>query len=298
MRKIRSLWLTSVVASCLVTAGVLLVGTLGFPASAGAAAASRTYVCSGASIASPGVLTGTFDNVLVQGVCAVPAGPAVVTGSVTIAPGGALVAAFAGGQLTVDKDVVVLTGGTAILGCFASSFACLDDPNQTNPTLNSPVVIKRDLSAVGALGVIVHDGTVGRDVSEAGGGGGVTCTPSGFFAAIGSPAYSNFEDSSVGRDLAVTGLRSCWFGALRVNVGRDLTYANNSFADPDASEVHTNVIGRDMSCIGNSPAVQYGDAVNGGPNQVGRNAAGECGFNVLLPNPVPSGPLTPISVRG
>jgi hypothetical protein len=95
----------------------------------------------------------------------------------------------------------------------------------------------------------------------------------------------------------VTGLQSCWFGTLRVNVGRDLTYANNTLADPDASEVHTNVVGRDMSCSGNSPAVQYGDAENGGPNQVGRHATGECRFNLLLNNPVPDGRLTPISVR-
>lgn len=291
-----SVRLMSVLGSVALTAGVLVVGTLGAPAVA--AAASGTYVCSGASIDSPGVLSGTFDNVLVQGVCAVPAGPAVVNGTVTVAPGGALVAAFAGGQLTVKKDVDVSSGGTAILGCFASSFPCLDDPNQNNPTLNSPVVIKRDLSATGALGVILHDATVGRDVSEAGGGGGLTCEPVGFFVAIGSPAYSDFEDSTVGRDMTVTGLQSCWFGTLRVNVGRDLTYASNSFADPDASEVHTNVVGRDMSCSGNDPAVQYGDAFNGGPNQVGRHAVGECSFSVSLPNPVPNGPLTPISVRG
>jgi hypothetical protein len=296
MSKTWSLRVTSVLGSFLLTAGVLAGVTFG--TSSVAAAASGTFVCSGASLESPGVLSGSYNDVLVQGVCVVPAGPAMVKGSVTVAPGGALIAAFAGGQLTVQKDVDVSTGGTAILGCFASSFACLDDPNQDSPTLNSPVFIKRDLSAVGALGVIVHDGTIGRDVTESGGGGGVTCDPTGFFASIGQPAYSDFEDSSVGRDMSVTGLQSCWFGALRVNVGRDLTYANNTFADPDASEVHTNVVGRDMSCSGNNPAVQYGDAAGGGPNQVGRNAVGECAFNVSLPNPVPDGPLTPISIRG
>ena len=47
----------------------------------------------------------------------------------------------------------------------------------------------------------------------------------------------------------------------------------------------------------NSPAVQHGDAGNGAPNQVGRNAHGECGFDVLEPNPAPDSLLTPISVR-
>jgi len=290
-----SLRLTRVLGSCLLSAGVLAVGAIAVPGEA--SAASQTYVCSGTSLNSPGVLSGTFRNVLVQGVCIVPAGPAVVNGTLTVESGGALVAAFAGGHLTVTKDVVVSEGGTAILGCFASSFPCLDDPNQNSPTLNSPVLVRRDVLASGALGVLMHDTTVRRDVREVGGGGGVTCDPTGFFAMVGSPAYSDYEDSTVGRDLSVSGLNSCWFGTLRVNVGRDLSYANNTFADPDASEVHNNAVGRDISCSGNSPAVQYGDAGNGAPNQVRRNAHGECGFNVLQPNPAPDGPLTPISVR-
>jgi hypothetical protein len=213
------------------------------------------------------------------------------------------VAAFAGGHLTVGRDVKVLAGGTAILGCFASSFPCIDDPNPSSPTLNGPVSIGRDLIANEPLGVLMHDGAVGRDVRESGGGGGVTCVPSGIFAMFHSPVYSDYEDSTVGRDLSVTALQSCWFGTLRVNVGRDLSYAGNTFADSDASEVHTNVVGRDISCSANSPNVQYGDAMNGGPNEVGRNASGECGFDVLKPNPagnppaMPPGPLTPISVR-
>jgi hypothetical protein len=290
-----SLRLTSVLGSCLLTAGVLAVGSIAVPDEA--SAASQTHVCSGTSLNSPGVLSGTFRDVVVQGVCVVSNGPAVVNGTLTVESGGALVAAFAGGHLTVKKDVVVSKDGTAILGCFASSFPCLDDPNQNSPTLNSPVVVRRDVLAFGALGVLMHDTTVGRDVREVGGGGGVSCNPTGFFAMVGSPAYSDYEDSTVGRDLSVAGLNSCWFGTLRVKVGRDLAYAHNTFADPDASEVHNNAVGRDISCSGNSPAVQYGDAANGAPNQVGRNAHGECGFNVLQHNPAPDGPLTPISVR-
>jgi hypothetical protein len=194
----------------------------------------------------------------------------------------------------------VLTGGTAILGCFASSSPCLDDPNPNSPTLNGPVSIGRDLIANAPLGVLMHDGTVGRDVQESGGGGGVTCDvpTSGIFNAIGSPVFSDYEDSSVGRDFTVTGLQSCWFGTLRVNVGRNLSYVGNTLADPDASEVHTNTVGKDISCSGNSPQVQYGDAINGGPNVVQRNASGECGFNILLPNPQGSTNFDPISVSG
>lgn len=285
--------LTGILGGCALTVGVIATGMVVAPRAA--SADTGTHVCG--TPESQGVLSGSFQEVLVEGVCAVPAGPAVVSRDLTVAPGGAIVAAFAGGHLTVRRDVRVLAGGTAILGCFASSFPCLDDPNQSSPTLNGPVSIGRDLIASATLGVLMHDGTVGRDVQESGGGGGVTCEPSGIFATFNSPVYSDYEDSSVGRDLSVTGMQSCWFGTLRVNVGRDLSYVGNTLADPDASEVHTNMVGKDISCSGNSPNVQYGDAFNGGPNQVQRNASGECGFNVLLPNPSPDGPLTPISVR-
>jgi hypothetical protein len=122
------------------------------------------------------------------------------------------------------------------------------------------VVIRGDLQASAPLGVLVHDGTIGGD-------------------------------------FRVTGLRSCWFGTLRVHIKGDALYAHNTFADPDASEVNSNVVAGDLSCFGNSPAVQFGDAVAGVPNQVSGDGRGECGFHVLLHNPPPSGPLTPSSVR-
>ena len=199
-----SLRLTSVLGSCLLTAGVLAVGSIAVPDEA--SAASQTHVCSGTSLNSPGVLSGTFRDVVVQGVCVVSNGPAVVNGTLTVESGGALVAAFAAGHLTVTKDVEVSRDGTAILGCFASSFPCLDDPDQNSPTLNSPVLVRRDVLARGGLGVLMHDTTVRRDVHEVGGGGGVNCNPTGFFEMVGSPAYSDYEDSTVGRDLSVSGL--------------------------------------------------------------------------------------------
>ena len=42
-----------------------------------------------------------------------------------------------------------------------------------------------------------------------------------------------------------------------------------------------------LACSGNSPAVQLGDS-DGSPNLVAGNATGECGFNVMLPNPGPN----------
>ena len=72
--------------------------------------------------------------------------------------------------------------------------------------------------------------------------------------------------------------------------------ANNKMADPDANEALANVIHGSIACFANSPAVQYGDS-GSSPNQVRRHAFGECAFNVRQPNPAPSGPLEPISVK-
>jgi hypothetical protein len=283
---------------------VVPLGALGGSAT-GAAAASAT-TCSG-TLASPASLAGgTYSSVAVTGVCAVNAGQVVVTGDVTISgPNGALSAAFAHNKsgpgtsgLTVHGNVLVGTGATAILGCFATSSPCNDDPNKnTNPTLNSPDVVDGDLIATNALGVLVHDTTIVGDVRESGGGGGAfsgpgkNCTPTGIFNKFGSPVFSDYEDSMIGGNLWITGLQSCWLGALRDKVGGSITFSNNIMADPDANEVLTNTIQGNLICAGNSPANQYGDS-HGSPDTVGGFATGQCGFGVLQRNPsIPTGTL-------
>ena len=258
---------------------------------ASAAAAAPRFTCSGGG-QQPGVLAGTYSDVVVRGVCVVNSGPAYVQRDLVVAPGATLLAAFArdrstrGGSsnLTVGGNLTVLRGGTLILGCEAAHFACLDDPNQKNPTLDSSSSVGGNLIARRALGVIVHASSIGTNVVERGGGGGVSCTPKGIFATFKSPVYSDYEDNLVGGNLTVTGLRSCWFGALRNSLRNSALVAGNTMADPDAMEVVSNTVRRSLSCFGNSPAVQYGDSV-GTPNVVRRWATGECGFNVFQPNP-------------
>jgi len=63
------------------------------------------------------------------------------------------------------------------------------------------------------------------------------------------------------------------------------------------SEVNSNVVLQDIQCLRNSPAVQFGDATMGVPNKVAQHATGQCSFKTVQPNPAPSGPLTPISVK-
>ena len=257
--------------------------------------------CSG-TFANPGVLAGTYTgNTTITGYCIVDGGPAIVNGDLILAKGAALNATFAQNDvagsgtssLAVTGDVKVGQGATLDMGCEPNAAPCTDSATLTG--LNQ---VGGKLTARSALGVIVHASTIKGSVSQAKGGGGTNCTPppTGFFSVIGSPVYSDYEDNQIGGSLRVSGLQSCWFGALRNRVHQDVAYLRNSLADPDASEVVSNVVLRDMSCIGNSPAVQFGDSV-GKPNKVGVHATGQCSLTTYQPNPAPSGPLLPISVQ-
>jgi hypothetical protein len=105
-----------------------------------------------------------------------------------------------------------------------------------------------------------------------------------------TPVYSDFEDTTVGGNLTIGGLQSCWLGTLRVHVGGSTTIVNNTMADPDAMEVGSNLISGNMTCFGNSAGgvatVQFGDG-GAAPNMVGGWASGQCGFNVQVLNPAP-----------
>lgn len=268
---------------------------------------SRAAVCTG-TFDSPGVLVGTYrSNVVVDGVCFVNGGAATILGDLTISPGSALAAIFAlddvagngASSLTVRGDVQVQKGGIAFLGCEPNFSPCMDDPNaNTGGTLSSQVHISGDLREFQPLTVVVHASTINGDVTEIGGGGGVNCDlPPGVLTAIGSPAYSDYEDNTIGGNLVVFGLKTCWLGSLRNVVRGSLIDVFNTMADPDAGEVLQNTIHQNVVCFGNSPSVQYGDS-GASPNVVGGRAFGECGFNVMSPDPnYGSGGPQPISVK-
>ncbi len=250
---------------------------------------------------------------MVTGVCFVNSGPTTIDGDLIIAPGGALNATFAlndqpGGSgassLTVKGDVQVLQNGLLFLGCEPNFSACSDDPDAGGGgTLTGQNHVYGNLVAARALGVIVHASTIDGNVVQLGGGGGVACDPPfpGLFDALGSPAFSDYEDNSIRGDLTVLGVHSCWFGALRNNVGRSLLTFGNTMADPDAGEILQNTVHWAIACFANSPATQFGDS-GAAPNVVGGFALGECGFDVYSPDPnYPNGDGTggpqPISIR-
>ena len=88
----------------------------------------------------------------------------------------------------------------------------------------------------------------------------MSCTPTGIFATFQSPVYSDYEDNTIGGNLRITGLNTCWDGALRNKVSGSATFADNTMADPDASEMLTNTVAGNLLCSDNSPAIQYGDS--------------------------------------
>jgi hypothetical protein len=124
------------------------------------------------------------------------------------------------------------------------------------PTLVSHASVSGSVVASSALGVLVHSSSVGHNINESGGGGGastLTCpTPkSGLFAAFMSPVYSDVEDATVGGNIAISGLVSCWLGLARDKVSGNVTINHNQMGDPDAIEIIANRIGKNLSCSGN-----------------------------------------------
>jgi hypothetical protein len=268
-----------------IATGGLLAGSLALPATSATAATTWNHVCQG-SIKKPGHAPAMNLNLTVRGVCFVDRGPTTVAASVIVTRGSVLLAAFGrhDSHLVVSGNILVRKGATLILGCEAAHFACIDDPHQKKPTLNSRSTVDGSLIATGALGVVVHLSRIGHDVLELGGGGGLTCQPHGAFAQFQSPVYSDYEDNWIGGRITVRHLRSCWFGALRNWIGVTGTFSSNRMADPDAMEVNTNTVIRNLVCWRNHPKVQFGDS-HGKPNRVGLHAYFQCGFHRLVPNP-------------
>lgn len=290
-----------------VTPLVLTIIVMGAGAAAAAPQWHQHNTCTG-TLTAPGVLAGTFrGNVVIKGVCAVNGGAVVIKGNLILAPRSALNATFAlndvagtgTSSLTVKGDVKVGPGALLAMGYEPNFSPCTDDPNAgTGGTLTGQNKVFGDVRAFQALGILLHASTIKGGVSLRGGGGAESCNPPfpGIFADLGSPPFSDAEDNAIGGDLTMTGLQSCWLGALRNSVRGNIVVAGNTMADPDAMEILANLVHGSIACFSNSPAVQYGDS-GSSPNQVKRHAFGECGFNVLQPNPSPDGPLTPISVK-
>ena len=271
---------------------------LGVLAAAPGVASAATTICSGTPSA-PGTLAGSYSgDVLVEGVCAVNSGPATVHGTVTVTRGSALIAAFGmnGSVLDVTRNIRVGPEASMLLGCIPSSFACIDEPSQSDPKLTSAPVVGGSIISRDPLGVVVHNATIGGGVSEVSGGGGMTCNPSGIFGVFGSPVYSDYEDSTVAGDFEISKLTSCWLGMARVSVGGNARFVSVNLADPDGIEIIANDISGNLVCRDNSRVWDSADLSSGlyprlsEPNTVGGTRVGQC---VLASPKDMGGPLGP-----
>jgi hypothetical protein len=265
----------------LAAAGVLVLAVAGVVTGSGSqvANAATGYTCEGGSIPA-----GTYHSITVDGVCTVDAGDVTVARNVTVAPDAALIAIFSDNDLSVGGNLMVQSGAVAVIGCGPPDGQC-DDDSGPAPTLSNTVSIGGNLIGSGALAVILHSIAVDGNVVLSGGGGGVNCDPQD--ALFGAPAYSDIEDSTIGGNVVVTGLRSCWLGFIRSDVSGNAIFVGNTLADPDANEFVTNTIGRNFICTGNDPDPQYGDS-GGDPDVVQGHTVGQC-QDLLLPNPNPGG---------
>jgi hypothetical protein len=244
-----------------------------------------------------GTLSGTYSgHVKISGACAVDAGPTTINGNLTIGKGSTLIAQFASAPLTVTGNIKVQSGGTLLLGCFASSSPCLDDPNQDSPTLNGPATVGGNVISRNALGVVVHDASIGRNVIEHHGGGGFTCEPQGVFALLGPPAYSTYEDSTIGGSIDLKGMSGCWLGVIRDQIHHSVRVFNNQMADPDAIEILSNNIHGNLNCRGNSMVWDSSDTTadlfprDPHPNTVDGKRKGQCVLSSPTTQGGPPGP--------
>jgi hypothetical protein len=255
---------------------------------------SGPSTCSG-SLGSPGVLSGTYtSNVTINGICAAVAGPVVIDGNLTISPGSGLNAAFAAGNVTVRGNLDVQRGGAMYLGCLPTSFPCFDDPEPEHPTLSSASSIGGNLSEEQPLGVVVHNSTIGGNVQETGGGGGKTCENPPPVFPFG--VFSDYEDNTIGGNVDVVGLDSCWLGIIRDHIGGNLDVIHNQLADPDAIEIESDHIRGNLNCHQNSMVWDSAEATETGlfpreanPNEA-RHRVGDCVLSSPLTEGGPLGP--------
>jgi hypothetical protein len=256
------------IAFAAAAAAVAALGLSVYTASAGATAAPP-YTCNGGSI--PG---GTYSSLIVNGNCNVDDGTVHVIGDVTVKPNASLIAAFGGSDLIVGGSVNAGKNTNLVFGCSPYDFTCYGESQGGYST----TTIQHDLVATGARAILVHGAHIGGSVTQTGGGGGLACGEPGAAPAVFvtiNPAYTTYSDTSIGGDLTITGVKTCWLGVTRVDVGMSMTFTGNKTGDSDGNELVSNHIVRNLACVGNRPAPQIGDS-GGNLNFVGGLATGQC----------------------
>jgi hypothetical protein len=247
------------VGLCAVLAPVVLASAAGADPFAG------PPICSSAGTALAGTDNG---NLTVTGNAYVAAGTTLtVRGNLQLAPGACL-DAFTLGTVKVGGNVTVGSGAILALGCSPGSIGPVPPcgTTTTGDTVGGNIVANQPLT------MYLDGDTVRGNVTSTGGGPGPVFNP-----------YINFpiKENLIDGNLTVTGWEGAWFGVLRNTVRGNVTLNQNvgvtigELGTPDSTEVVTNTISGNLTCIGNSPAAQFGDS-EGAPNVVRGRKIGQC----------------------
>lgn len=253
--------MNSLIKSSMTVLGAVALTIVG--TSTASAATPTSLTCTGGTIPS-----GTYNNVAVSGQCQVP-DHAVVTiqGNLAIAAG-ANFDAQTNSTVTIKGNVTAASGSKFGLGCTEAHPCENEQPasGSTHDTVAGDVILNRVFNAA-----INGSHIKGSLIST---GGGAASDRFGFIPF-------SVKDDTIDGNVSITGLNTVWFGIIRSTIGGNVTVTNDVMSDPDANEIVSNTIGGNLSCRGNSPAPQLGDAVEGAPpgyglNKVGGRATGQC----------------------
>jgi hypothetical protein len=232
-------------------------------AAAPALAAPGNFTCSGGPIPA-----GTYVNLTVTGFCAIASGNVTVDHDVTVTGAGGLAATFPKSTFTVGHDFIVEQGGSAFLGCLA-------DDGPPGPCVGATVsaTINGSIRSTGAMFLVLHNDTIGGQVSVSGGSAKYDCS---------NFAFTDFDVNKIGGNVSISGINACWDGFSNNKVGGNVFFNNNVTliveAPPvgaDGNFVGGNTIGGSLSCSGNSPTPHLSDAVPI-PNSVSGHTMGQC----------------------
>jgi hypothetical protein len=226
-----------------------------------------TYVCSG-TVANQGSLAGNYGSVIVNGVCAAHR-RVNIKGSLTITPNSGLVANDPTAQdpnnpngppICLDHVQVNVFGGIRVL---SNGILFLGDSLRGTGCPDSNGVVFGGLQGLGSNSVIVHGTKINDGFSLQGGGGGNSYGPNpygpGVFCSdiivggvdIGTPPFSDVEDSQINGGASINGLHTCWMGFINNQVQGTVNISHNRIGDPDAIEIGLNTIHGALGCWGN-----------------------------------------------
>lgn len=249
-----------------------VIRTLGALVAAGAlalAGAPAAYAASGgAGTCTGGEVSGTYTNLTIAGACDVPLDATLhVTGNLTIRPGAMLDAQSASSTVVVGRNVTAGAGSMLGLGCQSpESVGNSGHPCTVDPDGVSSVWVGGNITATGAMAVLLNGIVVKGNVTLVGGGGPIPWT---------------LKNSTVSRNVTMSGQTTDWIGVLFNTIGRNATFTGITITDPDGSGngmfIGHNEVGHNLNCSGISPKVSGGFGAPGQPsNTAGHNITGQC----------------------